>query len=348
LAIVWKRPRPVSADKAEELLADVEQRVESVSRDRAAGPLALLQEMGHPMFRAAMKSSRRDRTIAGLACAGLPLVVFVAVVFAAASPIGPRVAGWAAGLFASLWPLVCFVGAAVGAGAGVIHERERLTAVPLVLTPMPKRVIAAAKVIPAALPYVCGAAAAMPLLALAGAVEPLSIRGGIPTPLVIWPLRVAAPFCGGFSPLRLTLPGVFVGVLMCVTDVITVWAAAHWGAAYGVRLGRLPLLAGAVAWRWVLTFLYFGLCTVGAAAVTYVLSLTVGVVLALFSYRLAVVVVAGIGLVLFVIAWRRYVLDWPVRMVLSEFSHFDELAQDDFQPRPLRGWEIFSSYGERT
>jgi hypothetical protein len=345
--MIWKRPRrpPVSAGR--EMLRDVEERIRSRSVDVVAGPLELIHERGHALVRAAMISTRRWRLKTSALCVGLPAVVFVAALALSLSRAGRPAAGWVAGAFACVWPLIAFLGAALGAGGAVVAERQDATAVQLVLTPVGKRAIAASKVLPAALPYVLGVVAALPVYVLAGGAEPLVAREAIPTPLLLWPLRMVAPILG-FGPPVFNVATAATGLGMCLTDLLLVWAAAHWGAAYGVRLGEFPLLAVGMLWRLGITALYLLGCLLGVGGATAALYFTFGVVLSIFSQTLALVLVIGLGMLAFVWLWKRYCLIWPVRMVLGEFTHFDELVQDDFRPRPLRGWEILGSYGERT
>jgi len=347
MSIVWKRLRKAPESSREDLYGDLNDRLRARAEDAGAGVLDMLYELRHPLVRAAMKTSRRRRAIAGACFAGVPALVFLAAVVLAVDSATAPAAGWLVGIYACFWPLVAFIGVSLDAGAAVVSEREGHTAAQLVLTPVPKRPIAASKILPAVFPYLVGMLGALPVLILAGSTHPFFFRQSLPTPLVLWPLRLAAPFfgCGQITP---SVPGFLTGLLMWFTDGITVWAAAHWGAAYGVRLGRTPLVALAMAWRLLATLVYLALALAVTCATGLIVFLTAGSILGLFSPVLAVIVVSAGALWVFIALWRRYYLGGPVRVVLTEFTYFDSLARDDFEPRPLRGWSLLLPYGERT
>jgi len=349
VSLEWKRPRRAPTAAAEEMLEDVARRARARSEDRAAGWPDLLRERGHPLVRAALRSGRGRRQVLTAALVAVPLWAFAAALATAVQPETGELAGWAIGIFACLWPTVCFLGAGLAAGAAVIDERERGTALQLVLTPVGKRPIAAAKVLPAVRIFLPAAAAGLPACLLAGSSAPFLFDGVVPTPLVLWPLRLLAPLAGFEAP-RLGAMGPLAGLAMSAGDVIAVWAAAHWGAAYGVRLGSLPLVAAALLWRLCLTAIYLAGVLLAIVAGGIAAALLLGCVISLnrVAGMAVLAALALAGLWFLARCCRRYFVDEPVRTVLAEFTHFDTLALDDYQPSPLRGWEILGFYGERT
>jgi hypothetical protein len=345
----WTRPRPAPAAAVDDLFEDVASRTRARSEDAAAGWLELVHQREHPLVQAALRSGRPRRHALTTALVAAALGISAAVFSLAFRPeLGP-LPGWVAGLFVCLWPTVCFLGAGLTAGAAVIDERERGTAMQLVLTPLGKRPIAASKVLPALLLFLPAAAAALPAYLPAASARPFLEHEVLPTPMVLWPLRLLAPVAGFEAP-EAHFMAIPTGLAMWAVDLAAVWAAAHWGAAYGVRLGSLPLVAAALLWRTVLTALYL-------VGVMLVIALVVSVLFAALGCLFSVANLVGwlfLGALVLAGMWylfrccRRYFVSAPVRAVLYEFTHFDDLAMDDYRPRPLRGWEIIRFYGERT
>ncbi len=347
MAIVWKRFRRTPEVSREDIYGDLAERLRARSEDQSAGVLDMLCEIRHPLVRAALKASRRRRNIAGASYAGFSALVFLVAVVLTVDPTTAPAAGWLVGIYVCLWPLVAFIGASLDAGAAVVSEREQHTAAQLVLTPINKRPIAASKILPAVFPYLIGMLGALPVFILAGSTHPFLYEYQWPTPLVLWPARMFAPLLG-CEEITPSMAGFFIGLLMWFTDAISIWAGAHWGAAYGVRLGRTPLVALAMTWRLLATLLYLAFTVVATYITGLIVLFSVGFILGLFSKVLAIVVVSAGSLYVFISLWRRYFLSGPTRIVLTEFTHFDTLAQDDFEPRPLRGWALLMPYGDRT
>jgi hypothetical protein len=346
VSISWKRPRPAPAEAFGDMLGDVARRTGAMRDDRLAGFLEMVYEIHQPLVRAALRTGRGRRRLFSAGLAVVPVLAFGAALLMGLFPAAAPWAAWLTGLFVCLWPTACFLGAGLAAGAAVVDERERGTAIQLVLTPIGKRPIAASKVLPAAWTFLPAALAGLPVCVLAGSSAPFLADGWIPVALP-WPLRFLQ-LTGGVEPPEPALMALVSGALMCASDLALVWAAAHWGAAYGVRLGRLPLVAGALAWRACLTGFYMLALLLTAVAACGLVGFTVGMFVGLFHPAAGVALVVAAGAWVFLRYWRRYFLVWPVQAVLVEFTHFDELAQDDHQARPLRGWEILAPYGERT
>jgi len=317
-------------------------RVAEAVRAANPGALTLWRERKHPLVRAAMTIARKRRAVLRAICVGIPLAAVLAEGFLD-TWMDPRMApgvyqfiGW----FACLWPTVCILGAAWSAAASVTDERDNDTAIQLVLTPLPRRVIAAARVLPAAWPFLWGLVAALPIYLCAGGLHPLLVYH-LPTPLLIWPFRLCAPA----GPFRVdddtAALGSLVGTLMFATDVAMLWAAAHWGTAYAVRLGRLPLTALYLVGRLAIASLWLLPCAILTAALA---SFGIGFLSGIGAgVDVDAWVLAGVpGLVLFAIVWYRVVLRAPVRMALEEFAYFDRLADEEFVPRyrKAKGWAI--------
>jgi hypothetical protein len=133
------------------------------------------------------------------------------------------------------------------------------------------------------------------------------------------------------------------GLFMWLTDLGLVWAAAHWGAAYAVRLGQLWLAALYLAGRLALTTLLLLGCAV-LATVAGLLPFAVTAILVNIrsqkfielTHNVGLLAAALlIGLLVFAVLFRRVIVG-AVRMALVEFAWFDRLADDEFAPR-LKG-----------
>jgi len=313
-------------------------------RTEGIGPLALLAERRHPLVRAELFRTRRKRRTLTAALVGVPVIVMATTVAlsgaAAQGQVAPGDPGMIASAFAALWPLVLFAGAGMSAAGAVIAERTEDTAWQLALTPLPARVLAAAKVLPYARPFLWGALAALPLYALAGdrlVSEPGGVWGLLMAP---WPTRMLL-LAPGPEPEGLTPAGVGAGLLMGLLDAGMVWAAAHWGAGCAVRRGRLwfvplrlaghalvlalalPLFAGVAA-------LWGGSC---ALATGMVLQLAKGASYPyepVFSGDLVMGVALAGGLLFFLYVWRLYPLTMAAEKAIGEFADFDRLVADEF------------------
>jgi len=322
-----------------EYAARVDRRFTPVYHSDEGGPLELLHAGDHALVRAMMISTRRWRTrlvavnsaIALLAC----LAVGAGFLLEGSRAMG--YAGKAGAAFLCVWPLAMLLGAALRSAGRVVAERTEGTAIQLVLTPLEKRSIAAAMVLPHAAPFLWGLAAALPLYVLVGG----SLNwGALPSPWVFWPFRFAVV---PFTEIKPTASGAVTGLIMCATDVALVWAALHWGAAYAVRVASLTALGPYLLWRLLLTTLLSGLCYLALGLVAAGLWLAVRFVGDEAIRVTGALIVGFLALGL----WWRFLLPRTVKFTLQEFAHFDRLADEEFRIKPVRFFSMFRDYGER-
>jgi hypothetical protein len=301
---------------------------------RRLSALLLLDERGGPLVRAMLTSTRRARRRGGAVAAGVPLLVWIALLVDVEtltllpSGVPEAVAGW----FACLWPLLLFLGAAAAAAAATVSERESGGAVQLVLTPVSKREIAASKVLPAALIFLPGALAALPLCVWLGGSRSLLLFDRFPAVQAAWPIRGFIPMFDSSWELELTPVSFVNGLVMCAGDLCAVWAGAHWGAGLGVRLGRLPLA--------LLFLVPRALLLVPLTALIWVASWGPGSALGSavvedgtrLAPALSLLLASLIGLPIFGLCWWFVLYLLPVSGCLENFERFDRLADDDFRP----------------
>lgn len=299
------------------------------------GPFELLSERRHPLVRAEARRTRKWRWVATAFCVLPPLAVLKLVPladFETNEALAKAILVLTAA-FVCFWPLVMFTAAALASAAAVLAERAQDTAGQIVLTGVPKRALAAAKVLPHVLPFLLGSLAALPLYMTVGASGPFLADGAVPTPLIVWPLRMLAAFgMPWYLRVELTTAGGAVGVVMALTDLGAVWMAAHWGAGLAVRLGSLPRVGWRLAKQLGVTAVVYGVY----AAAGFATFMTSGLACLVVSNDHAVVVVAA-GLTLacavFLFLWWVYPLGDAAFTTLEDFAWFDWLAMDEFDPR---------------
>jgi hypothetical protein len=309
---------------------------EPIFRPDVGGPLELLASANHPLVRATMTSTRAWRRRLTSFNAGAALLVGAVAV--TVESVDPSVAAVVVGLFISAWPLVMLLGGALRAASRVVAERTEGTALQLVLTPLEKRPIAAAMVLPHAGPFLWGILATLPLYVWAGGGQ--TRFGFMPPPWIFWPFRFGAI---PYLQLEFTTVGVICGAVMCLTDLALVWAAVHWGAAYAVRLASLAPLAFYLVWRLVFTALVFAFFYGGFSVLVGGASLAFTTVDAPLLYLLVSLVCAFVAWAV----WWKFLLPRTVRLTLEEFGHFDRLADEEFEVKPVRFFSWFRDYGER-
>ncbi len=303
------------------------------------GPFTLLADRKHPLVALGLKRSRRN--MLGVAGFGFAALGMAAALFALSLAGGKgNFASTLAALWVNLLPLGVVIGAFLGSAGSVLNEREKDTVWQLVLTPMPRRVIAAGKVLPAAFRTALCCLLCLPLYVMGGSLAyPDSLAV---VPLAFLPLRLLGLFGfggvlggGGFSA-----TGALLGPVMCAGDMVLAWAAAHWGAACAVRLGSFGRVGLAMIGRLALVGLQIAVCLV--PPVVYLLAC-----IPVFGWmlehpsELGVLVIAvicgmvGLGILVLwgtFVLYRRWLLRAPVRAVIREFALFDRLADDDFRP----------------
>jgi hypothetical protein len=324
-----------------EHLSRPERRICTEYHPDEGGPLELVTLAGHPAVRAMSLSAARWRRRATVACAGTGLLISTGCLVGALVESRGGVPVWsglAAGIFIAAWPLVMLTGAALRRAARVVDERRSGTVLQLVLTPLEKRPIAAAMILPHAAPFLWGIAAALPVyLSVGGS---LNTWGLLPPLWVFWPFRIAAV---PLVSLKLSATGLLGGTVMFVTDIALVWAALHWGAAYAVRLAALPAVGVYLAGRLAITTFWLALFCAGVTIIGGFAGMIFRFLL--HDAALAVVVMTFGFLALWL--WWGYLLPRAVRLTLSEFAHFDRLADENFEVKPLRLFSWFRDYGER-
>lgn len=356
------RPPRISPETALALVEDQHRRHEAFLRDLRAGPFALLAERNHPLVRAEMRRTRRSRWAATAVCVAVPLAVFVVLLLAqellhrSNSHSVVKSAGWILMLdtgvafahwFACFWPLVMFLGAALRAAGAVLAERSDETAVQIVLTSMPKRAIAAAKILPYASPFLCGALAALPLYILE--VDSLHLHGPVADAFsygfIIWPLRMfAAPAVDRSWPPELGAHHLVSAGLMCFADLGAIWAAVHWGAALAVRKRSLrhagrPLILNVVR----MCLATCPVCTVWA--LTMILDPAFGTGAVLAPTVLGLLAFA----LLLSLSWWLLVLRHATRSVMESFAWFDYLAMEEGdRPPGARDEEVLGDTWDET
>jgi len=318
-------------------------------------PFELLKDRGHALVRAEFRRTRLGRWAGSVLCVLPPLLVLEFLVLAnrASNQKLGAIGYTLAGMTVCFWPLVMFTGAALASAMAVLAERSQDTAAQIVLTAMPKRALAAAKVLPYVGPFLWGSLAAVPLYMAAGSSGVFLSAGFAPTPLVVWPLRSFAAFampwslCIDFSP-----EGYLAGALMGLTDLGAVWMAAHWGAGLAVRMGRLPL----VGWR--LTR------QLGRTLLVYAAYALSGYVIFLVSF-MAITMIGDVshqaeGIAArvaflpaaagFLFLWWIYPLADASSSALEDFAWFDWLAMDEFDPRrreQTHNWQAWKDVSAR-
>jgi hypothetical protein len=328
---------------------------------KPANPFLLLKLLPHPFVHAELVRTERKRTATTAVLIGLPLLVlglalvaglFVGTAWAPA----PGTVVWT---FVSFWPLVLVLGVAVRVAGSILDERDGDTADQLVLTPMPRTVLAAAKILPQLVPFLLGVLAALPLYIWAAGGRGILTEGGLPRHFTLWPTRMT---WGMVSPgdTGLDIPDYWPAVslqsvgpagFMALTDAIAVWAFAHWAAAGAIQTPKLTrtivgLFGKACA-------LYFaGYIVMALSGLTGLLLAAVDVLIPRQSYGLTATLRPALILalvvavyVVFMIGWCHLLLRLPVRAVLERFAWFDHVAGPEFQPRdprrPQPGWRFY-------
>jgi len=305
------------------------------------GPFALLAERKHPLVRFGLWQSRWS--MLGVAAVGFASLAISAALFAFSLAGGKgNLASTLAALLVNLLPLGIVVWAFLGSAASVLGEREKDTVWQLVLTPVPRRVIAAGKVVPAGFRAALCCLLCLPLYALAGGLCLPEHPGSIA--LFPLPLRLATLAGFAYTGWGFTITGLCLGPVMCASDMVLAWAAAHWGAAYAVRQGSLGRVSLCLVGRLALVGLEVMVC----------LGITGGFILAcipLFEWMaeqpthlwgLLVTIICGmVGLGILALwgayaLYKRWLLRAPVRAAVREFALFDRLADEEFRPLPFR------------
>jgi hypothetical protein len=326
-------------EKAGRRAADREQSLARWLFKRAGSPFELLAERRHPVVRAEMRRTARRRRASLAFCAGLPPVLFLLGLVLGNSGFAVD----ALGIFVCFWPLVMYVGSALSCAGAVMEEIEQETALQLVLTPVPARPLAAAKVLPRVQPYLWGIIAALPLYCLLGSSEPLLIRDSpVPNPLLVWPLRTVAPFVGGWTAAPGPMGVLVVGPAMCALDLLMIWAGAQWGAVFAIRGRGLLRTAASLVWHLLVQGAVVGLCLLGGVVVGM---LPVSCAAAVSSRGagamfLGVALGSILGLGLFAFLLWRVMLCRATEEVLTAFQAFDRLANEEFSmglPRWVEG-----------
>jgi hypothetical protein len=326
------------------------------SRLQTINPLALWAERSHPLVRAELKRGRRRRwTLTGLAV-GTPLVFAGALAALMALPELGEAWGLAdaaaVGWFVAFWPLALALLAGAGAADAVISERTEETAMQLVLTPLPRRILAAAKILPHLRAPLVGMLAALPFYLLIGATDGFYLQGVFPWLTALSPVRAWQAAWMDISRwnLELTPGGCAMGLFMWATDLGLVWAAAHAGAEEGVRrLGLIRAVLGLVGSAVALATL----CWLAVGLITAVLgtaALLVFLLVKVFSGPLAEqlwevlwIPMMLLGIPAFLAVWWRLVVQLPVLNALEAFAWFDVVFDDEFRRRPTEGWRYFPS-----
>jgi hypothetical protein len=323
--LIWVTFRRMRASRA-----GAADRPAGLSRSSRLSPLLLLDEWRRPLVRAIRTSTRRWRLRSLAAWMAVPLLAALGLRLAAGHlPRG--LAEELAGAFVCFGPAVCFLGAAAATAAATAAERQGGTAIQLVLSPMPKREIAAAKVVPYVWPYLAGILAALPLYALMGTSRGLFAVTPWPGPQCAWPMRTFV-MLGGDWTFRLNPIGCLNALAMVLGDAAAIWAAAHWGAALTVRMGNLlltfawlvPRTLGLLAWglvAWLCAWVCGALA--GGALAGGFDQMTLPVAFAAAS---------SVGLPVYLFGWWAFLAIWPVQGALRAFEQFDRLADEQFRP----------------
>ena len=306
---------------------------------------ALLAERRHLLVRTEMRRTRRWRVTATAVCLAVPGAVFVLAVLLLIASGDARLAGDLAVGFAALWPAVMLFGAALRSAGAVAAERDAGTALQIILTPLPRRAIAASKVLPALPPFLWGIVAALPVYILADVLRPpMAAACWVPAGALGWPLRLLLGLAMGFVDPNPNLAAGLAGPVMALTDIGLVWIAAQVGAAMAVRdasalsvalrlLGRLLGAAGVMLLLALLVSAFLGIFGGGAC------TLFGGSDLAATLFHVAIAVIA---FALFMYFWWQETLFGAATRVLGEFARFDLLAMDEPDPSPGRlgdGWD---------
>jgi hypothetical protein len=228
--------------------------------------------------------------------------------------------GKLANLFVVAWPLVMMTIAGLRSYLAVRDEKTRGTAWQLAVTPIARRVIAAAKVLPYVLPAMCGTLAALILYLVAGAVGSPTVYG-MPSPFLILPFRVlGGPFVGlgVVGPDLFTIGGGFAGLIMCMTDLGWVWVAAHWGTTLGLRYDNMLPAMGHFSLRLLRSLCIFvGYMGLGLLAAS-------PFILTDKDPSITFCIITPVFLLLW---WHRW-LCITVRRAVDEFETFDRLVID--------------------
>jgi hypothetical protein len=310
---------------------------------RPGSPFELLAEFRHPVVRAELRRTRAGRLRVTAVCVGLPLLVFLLVFAARTGGLLMSSLGGAlqvpVALLVCFWPLVMYLGAALAAAGAVSQEIDQDTALQLVLTPVPARPLAAAKVLPRALPYMWGIVAALPAYAAAGSSPVLLLKGIFPSPLAVWPLRTVAVLGAAGNAWRLgsTPAGcLLIAPLMCLFDLAAVWTAAQWGAILAIRGRGLLRVAAGLVGNLFLTTAAVGLCAL-AGFIAGALPASCAVEFSSATHgELGFTIAAAVGILVgasvFTMLYWRTVLRRAGEEVLTAFQAFDRLANPEFSP----------------
>ncbi len=349
--MAWKHGplnwRNLPRERGETLPSWFRRWLKTVLVERAGSPFELLSEIRHPVVRAEGRRTAAKRRRSTAFCTIVPLAL-APVIFAywlttwelqgsSGRGIYMLEAGWFAGLFCAFWPLVMYASAAFNTAGAVMEEIEQETAIQLVLTPVPARPLAAAKILPRMWPYFWGIVAALPLYMMAGWTESYALDIGselrVPSPLLVWPLRFFALVLPGAEMRNPLLGTCLTGPLMCVLDLTLVWTAALWGTVFAVGERGLLRTSLRLVVHLAITSVVIGLCLLGGLVVGAVpmscaaAAVTPGDRLPLV---LGAVVGTTLGLALFGFLWWKLVLCRPADETLTVFQAFDRLANEEF------------------
>ncbi|HOX06001.1 MAG TPA: hypothetical protein PK280_06335 [Planctomycetota bacterium] len=325
-------------NRTEDIRRDLQNVRNTTGEDEGAGPFALLTERDHPLVAAERLRARCRHPLTLAFCVAAPLLTLAAI---RAMPVAEQLPELASlsrraldflAAFVALWPLAMVMGAAWRAAAATLAEGVEETAMQLVLTPLRKRTIAAAKVLPNVRPFLWGIFATLPLYLLAGGMEPFLFSNAMPSPFVLWPFRapvgvMALLFGGPYEQTGLSPAGAAAGALMALTDLGLVWAAAHWGAGLAVRVNSLVVVVLRLLLRLIL------LAT--ALAAYLILALLLGLAIfpaAQWMFGRGELLSTLLGTASMLWLWWLFPLRNATRRCLADFTWFDRLAMDPDDP----------------
>ncbi len=304
------------------------------------GPFELISERHHPIVRIeSRRVAGRNRILRILMV--LPPIVFSITVLALLLFLGEQfgdlfsgnMSSWFRGAFVvylALWPLICFVGAAISTSGAVLEEISSNTAMQMVLTPLPARPLAAAKILPRVKPFLLGIFCSLPIYIFCSIF--------VLTVALPWPLRMFllfGDFRGDGSP---WFYGIVLGLGMGLMDLLIVWCGALWGAASAIAYRSLLKVIVYMGWRLALLGFQVTFCTLPALIPTgLVYFATQGGGGTIFGSLLGILGLSLYFAILVALMWI-VILENQAQRVLLAFQGFDRLANVEFPGMDVRSF----------
>jgi hypothetical protein len=315
--------------------------------EKDGGPFELISERHHPIVRIESRRIASRNRILRIFMVLVPVlfsIVVLALLLSERQAFRDLFSGYMARwygpaffIYLALWPLICFVGAAISTSGAVLEEISSNTAMQLVLTPLPARPLAAAKILPRVKPFLLGILCSLPIYIFCSIF--------VLTVALPWPLRMVllfGDFRGGGSP---WFYGIVMGLGMGLMDLLIVWCGALWGAASAIAHRSLLKVIVYMGWRLLLLGLQVTFCALPALIPTGLVYFSIqgggGTIL---GSLLGILGLALSFAILLALMWI-VVLENQAQRVLLAFQGFDRLANVEFPGMDVRSFSGYRRFG---